>query len=195
MDLYSFEYSGSTLVVSIDDMLANIFSFTVRQVQPERKQPLCTGNAQEIYQYLVCATDEIHAKGFDRCRRKIGQISEPMNQQISDANNDLVYCLMYPKLRLVARSHGYALAVHGSMIRDLDLIAVPWVPQAADAEVLVEALRSAVNGVLPNPDAVYTEPQGSLRPHGRRVFSIHAYDSFSGPYIDLSVMPKEQEDE
>ncbi len=38
---------------------------------------------------------------------------------------------IYPQLVEEARRHGYALAPHGSLQRDLDLIAVPWSEEAA----------------------------------------------------------------
>jgi len=34
---------------------------------------------------------------------------------------------LYPELAAVFRAHGYALAVHGSLQRDFDLVAIPWV--------------------------------------------------------------------
>jgi hypothetical protein len=102
----------------------------------------------------------------------------------------LVYALALPNLRAIAREHGYALAVHGSMATDLDLLAAPWTDTCSDAETLVEALKAAVNGVLPTPDDYFTDPNPSPRPHGRRAWCIHMYNGFSGPYIDLSVMPR-----
>ena len=43
------------------------------------------------------------------------------------ANRAAVYAAaLYPDLAEIAREHGYALAVHGSLARDFDLIAVPW---------------------------------------------------------------------
>lgn len=30
-------------------------------------------------------------------------------------------------LRDIAREHGYALSVHGSVARDIDIVAIPWV--------------------------------------------------------------------
>ena len=96
--------------------------------------------------------------------------------------------------RAAAREHGYALAVHGSQMRDLDLIAVPWVGEASEAEVLAEAIRAAVGGAFGTGDP-------STRPHGRLTWSIHlshpgsladamaAFKVPSHPYIDLSVTP------
>lgn len=97
------------------------------------------------------------------------------------------YASLLPILIPVAREHGYALAVHGSMLRDLDLIAVPWTAEASPAEDLAEGLREGVGGSWKPYD---TNGSRSAKPHGRRVWSIHFG---GGCYIDLSVMPRADE--
>jgi hypothetical protein len=104
------------------------------------------------------------------------------------------FAWMIPHLTTVARIYGYAIGLHGSMNRDLDLIAVPWTESAAPAETLVEAIRDAVDGSIRNDpptqgnkyDQQVSNPND--KPHGRRAWSIY----FSGRrfYIDLSVMPR-----
>lgn len=94
--------------------------------------------------------------------------------------------------RVIAAAHkmGYAIAVHGSMKRDLDLIACPWVTKAATAEELVEAIREAVGGFMLNDGTDpndYTRRNPQPMAHGRLAWSIHLG---GGPYIDLSVMPR-----
>ena len=37
-----------------------------------------------------------------------------------------LYVVCFPALAEVARAHGYALMVHGTVARDLDLVACPW---------------------------------------------------------------------
>ena len=49
------------------------------------------------------------------------------------------------EMRLVARVHGYALAVHGTQKRDLDVIAVPWQEEVSNAEQLVDAIEKELN--------------------------------------------------
>jgi len=49
-----------------------------------------------------------------------------------------VYCAaMYPGLAKIFQKHGYALAVHGSLAKDLDLIAVPWVSEPDEHKVVL----------------------------------------------------------
>lgn len=101
------------------------------------------------------------------------------------------YVQLVPKLAEVARRAGYAIGVHGSLSRDLDLIAAPWVDEALSAEELAELLRESVGGFIINDPTA--DPNDFVRrspcpkPHGRLAWSIYLH---GGPYIDLSVMPR-----
>lgn len=98
------------------------------------------------------------------------------------------YEKVLPIVRSVARDHGYAIGLHGSGARDLDLIAAPWTEHAVDALTLVEAVRAAVNGILNQNSIPYKKPHGRLAwvifIEGQRISTGGA------PYIDLSVMPR-----
>lgn len=95
-------------------------------------------------------------------------------------------------LKLAARGCGYALAVHGSKARDIDIIAVPWTSAADTAELLVERLCGALAGKLGR--ALYRSSDWCVKPHGRRATTIILPGL--APEIDLSVMPRiEQEAE
>lgn len=96
-----------------------------------------------------------------------------------------LYCAMWPGLVARARELGYALLIHGSLSRDLDLLAVPWTEEAVLEEDLVEALRAKCDAWV---SVHATRPTGAVaKPHGRRAWSLmlngHAF-------IDLSVMPR-----
>lgn len=81
-----------------------------------------------------------------------------------------------------AQELGYAIAIHGSLLRDIDLIACPWTETAVDAETLKDAVVKVVNGFIPE-----RQREPSQKPHGRLVWTIHIG---GGSYIDLSVMPR-----
>jgi len=89
-------------------------------------------------------------------------------------------------LREVAKQLGYALTVHGSIKRDIDLVAIPWTRKACGPAHLAEALRKETERVI--GFAVYGNdgPFPRRKPHGRKCWTIH----FNGTYIDLSVMPR-----
>lgn len=107
------------------------------------------------------------------------------------------YELLIGPLRERARELGYALAVHGTLKRDIDLLACPWTEQAVPAVELAEALRvvaEKVNGfAAPNElevDEYFMEGSPGAKAHGRLSWTFHLG---GGPYIDLSVMPRIRE--
>jgi hypothetical protein len=100
-------------------------------------------------------------------------------------------------LRERARELGYALGVHGTLLRDIDLIACPWTEEAVSAVELAEQLRQVAEKVIgfawnmdregaANP-AYFDQGTPGSKPHGRRCWTFHLG---GGPYIDLSVMPR-----
>ncbi len=94
------------------------------------------------------------------------------------------------KLTQTAVSHGYALAIHGSKRRDIDLLAVPWSEEAVAADKLAAAVYAmTAGGFDPHPIGPLTKFGGN-KPHGRIGWFIHLP---GGPYIDLSVMPIQQQ--
>ena len=92
----------------------------------------------------------------------------------------IAYACLYPRLAAVAREHGYALAMHGSLVADCDLIAVPWVNDAARGDDLAAALARRCGGWL------VLDSWPERRPAGIRKHVIHLG---GGPYLDLAVIP------
>lgn len=80
----------------------------------------------------------------------------------------------------VARECGYAVGLHGSMRRDCDLIAVPWVDGAVPPEVLIENLCMTLNA----RQVGWIEK----KPHGRIAVTLQI-DGWFKP-IDLSIAPR-----
>lgn len=117
-----------------------------------------------------------------------------------------LFACLYPGLCDVARRHGYALAIHGTVTTDLDLIAVPWVndPEPAEPEVLVAALMKHISacgyddllrrqGFDERTVSQICDRQGfpdknpEQKPHGRKAWNLHLD---CGCKVDLSVLPK-----
>jgi len=48
-----------------------------------------------------------------------------------------------PAIKQAAKECGYAIGVHGSLRRDLDLIAVPWIEEHLDKDTLARAVHKA----------------------------------------------------
>ena len=57
-----------------------------------------------------------------------------------------LYACYLEGLKEIARAYGYNLLVHGSMARDLDLIAIPWVDDPKDELYMVTALSEYLGG-------------------------------------------------
>ena len=95
------------------------------------------------------------------------------------------YACFLPILQEKVRPLGYCLAVHGSLNRDFDLIAVPWSPLAAPASDVWRAIFVAVSPYRSNQKAWGPEK----KPHGRVAWIIPLV---GGASIDLSVMPRKR---
>jgi len=94
-----------------------------------------------------------------------------------------------PAIREAARDQGYAIGVHGSMRRDLDLIATPWRDGAADVDMLAHAIAMAACGI--SRDGNY---DWEAKPMGRIATSIPCcwatwHNEPGTGHIDLSVTP------
>lgn len=101
-----------------------------------------------------------------------------------------LYEKLIEPLRVRARELGYALTVHGTLKRDIDLLACPWIEEAVEPIVLAKAMEEVADkvhmGYLEIPDPLHEAGCPGHKPHGRLVWKIQLG---GGPYIDLSVLP------
>lgn len=104
-----------------------------------------------------------------------------------------------PRIREAARALGYAIGVHGSMRRDLDLIAVPWIAEHADKDTLAQAVMKSAGGFQYERDS----HRWTQKPCGRVAISLpicwcewegRDYNVPGIGHIDLSVMPAAETD-
>lgn len=108
------------------------------------------------------------------------------------------YALMFEPLKEIALKYGYNLVLHGSLNRDLDLIAIPWQESLGSVEEMIAEFCEYVGGKISN-DAQKDAP------HGRKWYVINIYRGmyekvpgfteriyYPDPqyYIDISVTPK-----
>ena len=87
-----------------------------------------------------------------------------------------------PDIQLIwklAREVGYAVGVHGSLMRDFDLIAAPWTEEAVGQAGLVTHLCNGLNAIR----------LGSfeIKPFGRVAVTLQINGFYK--HIDLSIMP------
>ena len=93
-----------------------------------------------------------------------------------------VYCALYPELAELVREHGYALAIHGSMARDFDLICIPWVKYPTDPDAVVAAITGRF--------AIRQIGEPAMKAHGRQAWTISIKHGECA--IDLSFMPRHE---
>lgn len=119
---------------------------------------------------------------------------------MKDSTRAPLYACMYHGLCVTARKHGYALAIHGTVTTDLDLIAVPWTENAVEPEVLKNALMKHINALdyenhlvrfgLSSEEAKKTADKinadKEIKPHGRLAWNLYLEH---GCQVDLSIIP------
>jgi hypothetical protein len=111
-----------------------------------------------------------------------------------------MYALFYENLKAIAKEYGYNIVLHGSMSRDLDLIAIPWVDDPMPELEMIWAFDEYLTGkhtVTPSGDPALAY-MFNILPGGRRSYVIclnrgdrkgewTGYDSQY--YLDISVTP------
>ena len=95
----------------------------------------------------------------------------------------VLHAHFYGILKEIAEEHGYALALHGTLGRDLDLIAVAWVEDAKPYIDLLNAMTTALGNATidgaPHDFKIEQKPRG-------RIGAI--IQGGGGGYIDISIM-------
>lgn len=109
----------------------------------------------------------------------LGQ-EQPVRWLASDLPGDREahYAAILPDMRAAARRLGYALAVHGSMRRDFDVVAVPWADTHASPSTLAQAMEEAACGAS-------REQFATPSPGGRWTFVLFVGTT---AYVDLNVV-------
>jgi hypothetical protein len=94
-----------------------------------------------------------------------------------------------PAMKAAARECGYALAVHGSMRRDLDLIAAPWTEEHTDPDTLADHLQLAACGIKSSGHQWdHNKPCGRIATEFPICWTSW-HDMVGAGHVDLSVMP------
>jgi hypothetical protein len=116
-----------------------------------------------------------------------------------------LYAHYFVQLKEVALKYGYNLVLHGSLNRDLDLIAIPWQEEVRSHEEMIEEFVEAIGGDLMFANGVprmFAKDKDwekyKVTHHGRMQYVINLNreckminDVWTDPmyYIDISVIP------
>lgn len=69
-------------------------------------------------------------------------------EEVNPNPKPMFYAVLLHRFREIALAHGYALAVHGSMASDMDLLTVPWVEEVSEplelARAFLKEMRTTV---------------------------------------------------
>jgi hypothetical protein len=112
------------------------------------------------------------------------------------------YAHCYQGLQKLARDFGYNLLLHGSMDRDMDLVAVPWIDEPKTHLELLQEFNMFLNGIT-SATVINTEEDILLRcyqygalPGGRSsyIINLNRGGKFNGYldeqyYLDISITP------
>jgi hypothetical protein len=128
----------------------------------------------------MAADMQSEVEGKDGVREVAGHVIDRASSCVR------AYAALIDPIRKVARQFGYAVAQHGTLARDIDLLAVPWSEEAVDPQLLVEAIAELVKAYEGGRFGIIDGDCPRAKPHGRLAWSIHGW-AF---YIDLSIMPR-----
>jgi hypothetical protein len=99
---------------------------------------------------------------------------------MKEPNYAPVYCAIYPGLAKITRELGWALAIHGTLARDFDLICIPWTDEPANPQVVLEAVTRVY--------ALRKIGELTAMKHGRTAQTVSIAHGECA--IDLSFMPR-----
>jgi hypothetical protein len=98
----------------------------------------------------------------------------------------IMYVNYFGIISKLANEHGYALCVHGSVVRDFDLICVPFDIEVKPHEDLLKAIKETI-GIRKSSEEIYDKV--GFEPHGRTCYTI---ECGGGGYLDISFTPSYQ---
>jgi len=107
--------------------------------------------------------------------------------EISPIHRPTFYAVLYPDFKKAANDCGYALALHGSMASDMDLISVAWTEDALPVETLVAKISDCIGNTVWKDHHLKS---GENKPHGRITYTLSIMGDW---YIDLSIIPPSTE--
>lgn len=94
------------------------------------------------------------------------------------------YACMWEDIRQCAMDCGWAVALHGSLASDMDIMAMPWVENAIPFEDMIDKVSKLFTD---NDISSQYVVAFNVKPHDRVVATIPIFDDF---YLDISTIEK-----
>jgi hypothetical protein len=142
----------------------------------------CIFDADDAVEMVPASEDALIAsvKRWNRCAMR-STVVPAQDDSPAYGIIDPEYARAYTIIRKLAWEEGYAIGMHGSFTRDLDLIAVPWADKVREPERLV----SRICGSVLNLKNLHSNP--GIKPHGRKVWTLMLPEFGDPRFIDLSI--------
>lgn len=106
------------------------------------------------------------------------------------------YACCFTTIQKLGRDLGYNIVMHGSMDRDIDLVAIPWSDNPASHYELLKAIDLYVRGICYAEDHFERGYMFSVLPGGRSSYVVNinrggTYNNYTDEqwYIDISITP------
>lgn len=111
-------------------------------------------------------------------------ISKPVHAKPS------LYSFYFELIKEIGLKYGYNIVLHGSMNRDLDLIAIPWQDLLGNVDLMVDEIANTIGGVI----MVENKSRFTIKPHGRVVYIININRDFEMKYSGMKAEIKKYSD-
>ena len=92
------------------------------------------------------------------------------------------YAAVWEDIRNCAMDNGWAVAIHGSLSSDMDIMAMPWTDEAVTFPEMVDSIAALFDG---NTLAECYKIAYGEKPHNRIVATVPIWSDF---YLDISAM-------
>lgn len=108
-----------------------------------------------------------------------------------------LFAFYFEIIKEIGLKYGYNIVLHGSMNRDLDLIAIPWEKIIFDKELMVDEIVAVIGGTLLMQNRSANDTIGTrfdYKPHNRLVYIININRDFEMKFNGLVSEIKEYAD-
>lgn len=86
-----------------------------------------------------------------------------------------LYSFYFDIIKEIGIKYGYNIVLHGSLNRDLDLIAIPWLEELGDKDLMIDEITDLIGGEILLHKTI-EDPVGkrfSVKPHNRITYIIN----------------------
>lgn len=108
-----------------------------------------------------------------------------------------LYAFYFDMIKEIGHWYGWNIVLHGSMNRDLDLIAIPWQDKIGDIDVMIDKIAEAIGGNVMMQDRSVNDEIGvrfTQKPHNRIVYVININRDFKTKFNGMKTVVEDYAD-